>query len=144
VLTFWQTGFNIKETEMGNEIEKLAGQLAETDEQVMFRHSQELLLKNYLAAREAEDTAHEKTEKAQKALKDSLGDTRKISLLGLKVLYEYDKTLDTNLIQKEHPKEYFACLKDPELNIPAFRKAYPGLADEYSIESKKRPLKVVV
>lgn len=104
----------------------------------------ETLLKKYLSLREQADAIDAKVNEAKKALTDAMGDTEEIRLMGLKVVYRYTKTLDATRIQAEQTQFYFACLKDPELDIPKFRKTHPDLVDKYEIDTKTRPLKVIV
>lgn len=102
------------------------------------------LLKEYLELRSKADAVNEKMERAKKALTDSLGDITEIHLAGLKVIYKYNTTIDAAAVQAHDSAAYFDCLKDPELNIPLFRKAHPELVEKYSIDTKTRPLKIVV
>lgn len=102
------------------------------------------LLKAYLELRTKSDAINEKMEQAKKAFTDSLGDIEEINLAGLKVIYRYNTTIDAAAVLKGDSVIYYECLKDPELNVPLFRKAHPELVDKYSIDTKTRPLKILV
>jgi hypothetical protein len=102
------------------------------------------MLKAYLALREQADALDEKVTAAKKAVTDALGDIEKVKVSGLTLLYSYTRTLDVEKIQAEQTKFYFECLKDPELDIPKFRKEHPDLVEMYEIKTKTRPFKVVV
>lgn len=115
-----------------------------TDEEVVRQNNLSLLVKEYLSLREKADAIDQKVKKAADSLKAAMGDATEFKTMGLKVVYKFNTELNQERIKNERPKEYFSCLKEPELDVAKFRKEHPELVDTYSRDSRVRPLKIVV
>jgi hypothetical protein len=102
------------------------------------------LLKAYLELRTKSDAINEKLERAKKEFTDSLGDVTEIHLAGLKVVYKYNTAINAEAVKTHDSAAWVDCLKDPEMDIPLFRKRHPELVEKYTIDTKTRPLKIIV
>ncbi len=102
------------------------------------------LMKEYLDLRSKADAINEKMERAKKAFQESLGDIEEIHLGGLKVIYRYNSEVNVEAIKAQNSEVWVECLKEPEMNVPLFRKLHPELVEKFSVRSKTRPLKIVV